>query len=102
MNIFETPQINKAEQEAINLSTKSKVGLDMLKSNYEDSFMTLWANPNATPQEILDLYGTNASQLFVVSRATAMFIKSVDPSWTPPVSPKEFTINEDGTVTIIE
>ncbi len=100
MDIFEVPQTNNAHQEAVNLSTKNRVALDTLKKNYEESFMTLWANTNATAQEILNVYGTGASQLFTVSRATAMFIKSLDPSWNPPVSPKEFTLNEDGTVTI--
>lgn len=101
MSIFVPPtQINLPLQEAQNLSTKNMIALDMLKRNYEDAFNCLWHNPNATPQEILDVYGSNAAQLFLVSRDTALFIKSVDPTYEPPVLPKEFTINPDGTVTI--
>lgn len=102
MEIFGTLETSNAQQEAINLSTKNRVAFDSLKKQYVDSFNCLWSNQNATPQEILDVYGVNAKQLFVVSRATALFIKSLDPSWTPPTLPKEFTINDDGTVTVLE
>lgn len=103
MDIFETANtIDLAEQEARNLALKNKTGLDMLKKSLEDSFNALWNNPNATPQEILNVFGTDAYKLFKTSRDTILFIKSIDPEYVYPVSPKQFTINSDGSVTIIE
>lgn len=89
MNIFEIPQTDLAQQEAINLASKNRATLDMLKKQYQDAFNSLWFNPNATPQEILNIFGTNAVKLFMVSKATADFIKSIDPEYTPPTTPKE-------------
>ena len=101
MELFWTQQAtNYPLQEAMNLQEKSRIGLDILKANYKDSFACLWNNPNATPQEILDVYWVNAAQLFITSRDIAIFINSLDPTWEPPVSPNEFTINPDGTVTV--
>lgn len=102
MDIF-NPQTenNLPFQEAQNLATKNMIALDMLKSNIKDAFACLHNNPNATSQEILDVYGENAASLFIAFQKAILFINSLDPTWEPPVSPKEFTINPDGTVTII-
>jgi hypothetical protein len=103
MDIFNTPQpITSAEQEAINLAEKNRIALDVLKVNYKESFTKLWANENATSQEILDVYGTNAVKLFLASKKTAELIKFLDPTYEAPVTPKEFTINNDGSVTIVD
>lgn len=103
MDIFNiTTETNLPLQEARNLAEKNRIALDMLKSNFKNSFNSLWNNPNATPQEILDMFDTNAYKLFATSRDTIMFIKSIDPEWEAPISPKEFTVNPDGSVTISE
>lgn len=103
MDIFNTQtQVNLAEQEARNLSERNRIGLDTLKMSLKQSFFTLWNNPNASPQDILNVFGTNAYKLFQTSRDTIALIKTLDPEWEAPVSPKEFTVNPDGSVTIIE
>jgi len=102
MDIFNTPQpISSAEQEAINLAEKNRIALDILKTSYEESFKKLWNNENATPQDILAVFGANAVKLFIASKATADFIKSLDPAYQAPITPREFKINQDGSVTIL-
>jgi hypothetical protein len=102
MNIFNLNEQNTVLQEAKNLADKNRITLDMLKRNVEDAFNTLWHNPNATPQEILDVYGTSAAQLFIACRATFDFIKSVDDTYIEPIPPKSVMIHEDGTVKVNE
>lgn len=101
MNIFNIENQNKALQEAKNLADKNRITLDTLKRNVEDAFNTLWHNPNATPQEILDIYGTSAVQLFVVYRKTIDLIKEIEPNYQEKNLPVAFEIKPDGTVKII-
>jgi len=51
-------------------------------------------------QEVLDKFGTDASQLFQIHALWQQFIKSVDSSWVDLVPPYDFLINEDGTVVL--
>lgn len=75
-------------------------GLNKLKDAIRSSFSLIWDNPNATPQEILDEFGTNAKELFIASAKTIAFIKSFDEEYEEPKRLYEFTINEDGTVVV--
>lgn len=104
MDIFNIPQpqISPSRQEAINLAEKNRVILDTLKKGYMDSFNHFWNNPNATPQNMCNEYGTGAKDIFIKSKTTVDFIKFLDPNWVAPVSPKPITINNDGSVTIHE
>jgi hypothetical protein len=63
-------------------------------------FNQLWKNPKASPQEILDEYGTEAAQLFSFSSQLQAMALGINPAYEPLVSPYEFTINSDGTVTV--
>ncbi len=68
-----------------------------LKSGFERSFAIL--NFSQNPQNILDLLGNKAIDLFTMAQKTVEFLQFVDPSYSPPVSRYTYTFNEDGTVT---
>jgi len=69
------------------------------------AFNDLWGSKE-TPisaeeaQAILDLFGNDAIQLFLIHKAWQDFIKAVDPSYEYLVPPYEMVYNEDGTVTV--
>jgi hypothetical protein len=91
-------------QEQLNLKVKSEIvncakrGLQMTKNLHEKSFNLIWQNED--PQAILDLFGTNAAELFYASSETEALIKKRDSAYEAPTVPYEYTVNEDGTVTV--
>ena len=106
MNIFNTTkELTKAQKLkgfVDSIKQSNKVSLDILKQSHDINFNNIWNNGNFTPQEIFNEFGTDAVQLFQVSAATQEFIKMCDPDYEILVPPVEFTINEDGTVTVTE
>lgn len=103
MSIFQEEQLTQEEKlraiknEIARFNTRT---LSIFKERYLKSLELVWGNKKASPQDILDSYGTSAVELFVTSNAVADFIKSVDPLFEKPIPPYEYTINEDGTVTV--
>lgn len=64
-----------------------------------------WNNPNgATPQEIANTLGSDAKEIFELHAKLGSLIASIKPESIAEGSSVvgQFTINEDGTVTIIE
>ena len=65
----------------------------------------IYGNNQRTPEEMVLLLGSDAGDLFRASEAFSVFLKSaLQLPATPPVMPPEFesyTINADGTVTLI-
>jgi len=105
IDIFKTTEKTRDElvkEQAERVAMENLNTLNFLKTRVKISFDLVWNNPIATPQEIFDSFGTNASKLFQTAGKTIEFIKSFDPSYEPPISNKTYTINEDGTVTIEE
>ena len=81
----------------------SKQLLHNIKHRYETLFNSVWNNSlGLTPQEVLDSIGGDAYELFVYSDMVKQWISRVDPDYNPPQSPKEFRINQDGTVTVLD
>ncbi len=74
-----------------------------LLSSFKSSFASVWSNPNLTPQQVMDAFGTDAAQLFVLAGATVTMLNTILPGtlaladYMPPYS---YTVNQDGTVTI--
>jgi hypothetical protein len=63
-------------------------------------FNMLWKNPQHTPQEVCNMFGTDAVKAFEAHGKLQELIYLLDSSWVPLVPLKEYTKNEDGTVTI--
>jgi hypothetical protein len=75
--------------------------LDSLKSLYSTGMNLIWSQEDDIgPKEIFDELGTEGAALFVDGAAFAGFILSKDPDWKYPVPTHEYTINDDGSVTI--
>ena len=70
-----------------------------LKNAVIGGFRNVWNNPNYTPQQVLNNWGTDAVSLFNFSYL-AQQILAVDPSWKMLTPPVPCTLNEDGTVTV--
>lgn len=104
MSIFSaelTPEEIK-NNEILRCATYRKGTLEALYSAYIVSFNDFWYNSIVTPQEVCNFYGNQAGQLFYVSSKTFEFMYLLNPTLVPPFIPFEFTVNEDGTVTIGE
>lgn len=98
----EKTQQEKAALAAQQLSDQVNGSLENLKVNIQASWNLFWNNPEVSAQEICDYYGNQAYKIFQESGFWQAAIKQRDPSYEELVPPKEFTINQDGTVTIIE
>jgi hypothetical protein len=63
-----------------------------------------WDNPNATPEQIAVSLGPDAKQLFQLHYQLGQLISSVNPADIAAGASVigQFTMNEDGTVTVID
>jgi len=99
--------ISKSKEDLIR-EAKSRVAslsdnaLIILRQTVKGCFDDVWNNSEYTPQEFLNSCGTDASKLFIASAKTQQLIKALDPTYEYLISPKQVTINEDGTVTVLE
>lgn len=73
-----------------------------IQREHERIFNMIWKDEEATPQEILDEYGTSAIDLFTFSSSLQILLGEVDNTYVPLVPPKEYQIQEDGRVTVSE
>ena len=61
----------------------------------------LWNNPSGlTAQEVLDEYGSDAAQFFIISQGIQTMLVQAMTGYVPIVPPFPYVINPDGTVTI--
>ena len=96
MNITNTP-----DKIAIGIKLNAYSVLDFLKITHNTNMQIVWDNQEATPAEILNSLGKDASEIFKLSSALIDFIISIEPTFQPKVPTKEYIINDDGTVTIV-
>ena len=93
---------NHAQEAANSLVKITKNTFDKIKISYSQGVQTFWNNPKATPQEIAEALGTNASEVFSLHYNLGALIATIDPSFLENTASLigNFTQNEDGTVTI--
>lgn len=103
MGIYDAPELTKDEKLiALKRSIAgSKLLVEQLKNMHLSAFNRVWNNPDHTPQEIMDAYGTDAAKLFHDSAATQTFLSEVVDGYEPLTPPRDYTINQDGSVTIL-
>jgi hypothetical protein len=82
-----------------NMVKANMQGANTLKGVIQQNFEYVWNNPNYTPQEMFDLWGTSAGLLFQAIGIAYQLIILQDPTYTLPTPPATFQINADGTVT---
>lgn len=71
---------------------------------YRHGTLLYWRNSKATPQEIADAFGTDAGEIFQNHYALGQLLTTINPEEVAQINELvgNFTINEDGTVTITE
>lgn len=98
------PVINDAELIANNIKGSAKNLFQMMVNNFNYGAKNFWDNPQATPSEIAEALGTDAREVFLLHYALGQLINNIKPEaisegWSHI---GQFTMNEDGTVTILE
>lgn len=106
MGIFDNSLTTEEEAEIIagSLVKITKNTFDKIKVSYTQGVQMFWNNPKATPQEIADALGQDASEVFSLHYKLGELIASVDLSLLEDTAHLigSFVQNEDGTVTIVE
>lgn len=100
--VNKTSDLSPADQ----IRRGNTTALNMLRTTYVRNWALFWENPNATPQQVADDFGTSAAALFAASQATAALLASIDASLVPADMqgvPPTYTVtfNADGTVAIV-
>jgi len=100
MEIITKTQEEIVTDEVASFTQHSNLSLENLKINIGLGFNKIWNNPLATPQEMIDRLGNKCAMYFIASKNTQDLIESLDPTYERLVPQYEFTVNEDGTVTL--
>lgn len=97
----------KQAQVADRIKRMAATGFRQLSQIQAQGIQTVWNNPRGlTPQQVCDALGTDAGLIFqmhgqltdaAVAMATADGLE-----YTPALPTNAFTVNEDGTVTVLE
>lgn len=96
---IEKTQEELLKDHAIGISELRDTHINTVKMQYQQSFDLVW-NSMYAPQAVFDMYGNEAVQLFVEANKTIGYILQLDSSYSPPMPKYEYTLNEDGTVTV--
>jgi hypothetical protein len=96
--------IDKATIIANSIKGDARNTFQMMVNAFNTGSRNFWTNPHATPLEIAQALGSNAREVFELHYALGLLINSIKPDriqegWNVI---GQFTMNEDGTVTIIE
>lgn len=104
MGIFDNSLTTEEEAEIVagSLVKITKNTFDKIKVSYTQGVQMFWNNPKATPQEIADALGQDASEVFSLHYKLGELIASVDATFLEDTAHLigSFVQNEDGTVTI--
>ncbi len=103
--IGSTPLVPTTEviqaQLVLQLQAQMNLSFQRLSRDFTNMFSQVWANNDGlTPQQVMDAFGANASQLFLLAGATETYLNTIVPGTITQSPPYAFTINQDGTVTI--
>ena len=106
MSILDNSSAQKTVPEVIagNIKGTARQTFQSMVSSFNMGARTFWSNPRATPSEIAAALGTDAKEVFELHYALGQLIANIKPeSISSGLSLiGQFTMNEDGTVTIID
>jgi hypothetical protein len=104
MSILDNSSSQKPVPEIIaaNIKVTARQTFESMVRAFNTGSQTFWNNPRATPSEIAIALGTDAKEVFELHYALGLLINSIKPEsiqqgWDVI---GQFTMNEDGTVTI--
>lgn len=96
---------NEAEMAARQIISQAKNCFAIMTKSFNDGAKLFWDNPRGVPPEdIAAALGNNAKEVFELHYALGQFVSNIKPdSIIPGLSLiGQFTMNEDGTVTVIK
>lgn len=85
------------------ITIRAKACFEQMVATHNDLMDRFWNNPlGLTPQQVADGIGVAAASLFLFGGKLATLCNEVKPGSCPKVPTNNFTINPDGTVTILD
>lgn len=91
----------KQERTKVRIARKSYETYQGLIGSYTDIREMVWNNQQGlTPQQVFDALGTDAAEMFQLSGLLVQTVNAVKPDTLSAAQPYEFTVNDDGTVTV--
>jgi hypothetical protein len=99
MSIFDIEKNIKQEEFEQQMRDKAQA-VDVIIGIYNIQFKNFFYNERLSAQEHCNFLGTNAKKVFEALKALENLILFLKPDWTPPTIPYEYTIHQDGTITI--
>lgn len=98
------PQLTEAQVVANTIKSAAVQTFEMMVNSFNSGSIMFWNNPSASPSQIAQELGTDAREVFQLHYMLGQLINNIKPEaiaggWSLV---GQFTMNEDGTVTIIE
>lgn len=95
--------IDKAIRVANTIKGSTRQTFQMMTNAFNTGSKNFWKNPHSAPAQIVEALGTDAREVFELHYALGQLINSIKPEsiqegWA---AIGQFTMNEDGTVTIL-
>lgn len=101
MELFKEQEKDELQTEVDSIKAGVNQTLKQFKSEQRFLFNRIWYNDKYTPQQIFDKLGSLSVELFIASgKAEAYLAEMEGEDYVSLKVPYEFTINEDGTVTV--
>jgi len=102
MGILETTN-DEARATAENLISEALGLYNHMISVYQDGTNKFWKHPTLSSQQIADKLGNRGKELFLLHYQLGQLLNTVNPGCVDGVNSNigNFTLNEDGTVTVI-
>jgi hypothetical protein len=97
-------EISASQQVANRIKNQTKQNFESMVLFFNEGAETFWRNPISRPTQIANELGANAREIFELHYALGQLIGNIKPEAIEEGLSKigQFTMNEDGTVTIIE
>jgi len=104
MSIIKEPKTHEEKIQARKELIKHRCSrlYSTMASKHAQIFGLIWGDLDITEQEIFTAFGEEAGDLFEMSLGVQSLLNTVDPEYEPIQATHNYTINEDGTVTVGE
>lgn len=103
LNQPSVPEVDPAVRAANMLKNQTRQTFQQMVMAFNQGSNNFWKNPRVTPQQIATALGTDAKEVFELHGKLGALLASVKPEAVADGASVvgQFTINEDGTVTIL-
>jgi hypothetical protein len=103
LNQPQVPQVDPAVRAANMLKNNVRQTFNMMVQAFNQGAKNFWINPQVSPEQISAALGTDAKEVFELHAKLGQLLASVKPESIAEGSSVvgNFTINDDGTVTVI-